>query len=37
MGNAIATSIVRETRKAVEIAALTYVIDRMFKGMDAPA
>jgi hypothetical protein len=37
MGNAIATSMVGETRKAAEMAALTYAMDRMFKGMDAPA
>jgi hypothetical protein len=34
MGNAIITSIVREIRKAIEIAALIYIIDRIFKGID---
>jgi hypothetical protein len=34
MGNTIITSIVREIRKAIELVALIYIIDRIFKGID---
>jgi hypothetical protein len=36
MGNAIISSIVKQTRRSAELAAVAYIIDRIFKELDIP-
>jgi hypothetical protein len=36
MRNAIILSIVRQTRKSIELVAVAYIIDRIFKKLDIP-
>jgi hypothetical protein len=36
MGNAIILSMVGQTRRSVELAAIAHIIDRIFKGLDIP-
>ena len=37
MGNAVASSMVGQTRRSAELAAAAHAMDRMFKGLDMPA
>jgi hypothetical protein len=36
MGNTIISSIVGQTRRSAELAAVAYAMDRIFKGLDMP-
>jgi hypothetical protein len=36
MGNTIILSIVEQTRRSIELAAMAYIIDRIFKELDIP-
>jgi hypothetical protein len=37
MGNAIILSIVEYTRRSAKLAAIAYIIDRIFKELEMPA
>jgi hypothetical protein len=36
MGNTIISSIVKQIRRSIELAAIVYIIDRIFKELDIP-